>query len=157
MIRRFALVTMLTLAAWAGAQAGYFVQADMVRGAANAMGAVCVPNSVFFPGEQIVFRAVVYDAATGQEMRHEDIAARGIEATVHIDDVTAIPMFYPPVTEGTPPGAYFFRGPFMIRADSTTGMFDWWIDIVDADGNTTTFTPIGRDIGAGQITIQAAQ
>src|SRR5690606_36344974 len=30
MIRRFALVTMLTLAAWAGAQAGYFVQADMV-------------------------------------------------------------------------------------------------------------------------------
>src|SRR5690606_41984564 len=86
MIRRFALVTMLTWAGWAGAQAGYFVQADMVRGAANAMGAVCGPNSVFFPGEQIVFRAVVYDAATGQEMRHADIAARGIEATGHIDD-----------------------------------------------------------------------
>jgi hypothetical protein len=156
-IRRFAIVGLVALFAWAGAEGEYFVKADMVRGAQGAQGAVCVPNSVFVPGEMIVFRTVVYDAATGEEMLHDEIAARGIEATVHIQDVATLPMFFPPASEGMGPGMYFFRGPFTIPGDIATGVFDWWIEVKDAAGGSATFSPIGREFGAGQITIQAAQ
>ncbi len=157
MIRRFALVSMFLLFAWAGAQNSYFIKADMVRGAQGAQGNVCVPNSVFVPTEMIVFRAVVYDATTGEEMLEDAIAERGIQATVHIQDLATIPMFFPPASEGMGPGMLFFRGPFAIPADAATGLFDWWIEVTDASGATASFQPIGREFGAGQITIQAAQ
>src|SRR5690606_26974623 len=77
----------------------YFVKADMVRGAQGAMGPVCVPNSVFFNGEMIVFRAVVYDAATGEELLFDQVQERGITATVHMEGHDPITMFFPPPGE----------------------------------------------------------
>src|SRR5690606_27016191 len=95
----------------------YFVKADMVRGAQGAMGPVCVPNSVSFNGEMIVFRAVVYDAATAAELLFDESPARGITATVVMNGRQGAAMFFPRPggggkgEEGPPPGAGFFRGP----------------------------------------------
>ncbi|HZJ10211.1 MAG TPA: hypothetical protein VFD39_10990, partial [Trueperaceae bacterium] len=113
----------------------YFVKADMVRAAEGAQGPVCVPNSVFFPGENIVFRAVVYDAATGEELMFDQVQERGITATVHMDGMDPMPMFFPPPTEGEPaegqegppPGADYFRGPWPIPADFASGIYNWHI------------------------------
>ena len=145
------------------AQQDYFIKADMVRGAEGAMGAVCVPNSVFYPGEKIIFRAVVYDAETGEELKFEEIQERGIQATVHIEGREDLVMFYPPPGAdeaegaGPPPGAEYFRGPWPIPLDMPQGMYGWTVSVTDADGNTAEFEPIGAAIGAGSITIQAAQ
>ncbi|HLU82370.1 MAG TPA: hypothetical protein VKZ43_03125 [Trueperaceae bacterium] len=156
-----ALVMVLGTVALAQAPT-YFVKADMVRGAQGAMGPVCVPNSVFFNGEMIVFRAVVYDAATGEELLFDEIQARGITATVVMDGREGAAMFFPPPggggegEDGPPPGADFFRGPWAIPADFPTGMYTWHIEVTDDQGNTATFDPISGAIGLNNITIQAA-
>lgn len=154
---RFALIVLAALTmglAWAQ-QPKYFVQADMVRGAQGAMGAVCVINSVFYPGEWIIFRTVVVDAATGEELRHEAIAELGLEAKVVIDGVAEIPMFYPPADANTPPDMYFFRGPWTIPADFAMGEYRWNVVVSDAAGNEVTFAPIGQGVGLSSITILA--
>lgn len=173
----FALALAGTLAT---AQApAYFVKADMVRGAEGAMGPVCVPNSVFFGGEMVVFRAIVYDAATGEELKFDEVQARGITATVVIDGVEPMQMFYPPPMgegegappaegegappaeggppaegEGPPPGADFFRGPWTVPADFPAGMYTWHIEVTDSAGNTATFEPIGAQAGLPSLIIQ---
>lgn len=154
----------------------YFVKADMVRGAQGAMGPACVPNSVFFNGEMIVFRAVVYDAATGEELSFEQIQERGITATVHMDGADPLAMFFPPPMEagegappaeggaegeaegegGPPPGADFFRGPFAIPADFPAGMYAWTIEVTDSAGNSAEFSPIGASAGLPSLIIQPA-
>ena len=167
------LVIAAVIGSMAFAQQDYFIKADMVRGAEGAMGAVCVPNSVFYPGEKIIFRAVVYDAATGEELKFEEIQERGIQATVHIEGHEDLTMFYPPPAEGDaaadgegeaepeaegpPPGAEYFRGPWPIALDMPQGMYGWTVSVTDAEGNTAEFEPIGAAIGAGSITVQAAQ
>lgn len=160
------LVLLVLVAAVAGvalAQAPtYFVKADMVRAAQGAMGPVCVINSVFYPTEMIVFRAVVYDAATGEELSFDEVNARGITLTVHVDTVDPVVMFFPPPStggegqEGPPPGADFFRGPLAIPADFPSGSYGWYIDVTDAQGNTGEFQPIGAALGMSNITILPA-
>lgn len=164
-MRKLVMITVLAVLgslAWAQAPT-YFIKADMVRGAQGAQGAVCVPNSVFFPGEMIVFRTVVYDAATGEELKFDEVNARGITATVHMEGMEPMPMFFPPPSEGgegeegeegPPPGADFFRGPWAIPADFPAGMYGWTIEVTDTEGNTAEFVPIGASFGAGSITIQ---
>lgn len=161
-MRRLIVITLLVvIGSLALAQAPtYFVKADMVRGAQGAMGPVCVPNSVFFGGEMIVFRATVYDAATGEELLFDEVQARGITATVHMEGREPAAMYFPPPSgggegeAGPPPGADFFRGPWAIPADFPTGMYTWHIEVSDAQGNTATFDPIGGAIGLNSITIQ---
>lgn len=165
MRKLFTALAMVMLGSLALAQAPtYFVKADMVRGAQGAQGPVCVPNSVFFGGEMIVFRAVVYDAATGEELKFAQVQERGITATVHLDGMDPMPMFFPPPSEGEaaegqegpPPGADFFRGPWAIPADFPSGMYGWHVEIADASGNTAVFEPIGATVGLNNVTIQPA-
>lgn len=123
------------------------------------MGPVCVPNSVFFGGERIIFRAIVYDAATGEQLSFDQIQELGITATVHIDGVEPIDMFYPPpeafgAPDGPPPGTEYFRGPWGIPVDYAPGMYGWGITVTDAQGNAVDFTPIGASAGLNDITIQ---
>ena len=179
--RQVAVTLVLAVAGtMAAAQApAYFIKADKVRGAQGAMGPACVPNAVFFGGEMVVFRMVVYDAATGQELKFDDIQERGITATVMIDGVEPIQMFYPPPMEagegappaagegappaggeegappeGPPPGADFFRGPWAIPADFPPGMYGLSIQVTDAQGNTATFEPIGVEAGLPNRIVQ---
>lgn len=133
----------------------YFVHADMVRGAEGAMGAVCVINSVFHPGEKVVFRAVVYDAATGEELQHDAIAELGLTARVMVDGLDAFDMFYIPFDAATPPAMYFFRGPWAIPADFAMGEYRWNVVVTDAAGEVVTFAPIGQAIGMSSITVLA--
>jgi len=168
-MRRILLTAVLmALAALASAQAPtYFVKADMVRGAQGAMGPVCVPNSVFFGGEMAVFRMVVYDAATGEELSFDQVQERGITASVVIEGLEPIEMFFPPPmeggegegappaeAEGPPPGADFFRGPWAIPADFPAGMYGWTIQVTDAQGNTAEFEPIGAAAGLPSLIVQ---
>ncbi len=133
----------------------YFVQADMVRGAEGAQGAVCVINSVFNPGEKIVFRAVVYDAATGEELQHDAIEELGITAHVMVDGLDTFDMFYLPFDADTPPGRYYFRGAWSIPADFAMGEYSWNVEVRDAAGQVVTFAPIGQGIGLSSITVLA--
>lgn len=157
MVRSVLTVVAALLATSALAQApAYFVHADMVRGAQGAMGAVCVINSVFYPSEWIIFRAVVVDAVTGEELGHDAIAERGLTAKVVIDGVTEIDMFYPPLDAAMPPDMYFFRGPWTIPVDFAMGEYRWNVVVSDASGQEVTFAPIGQGVGLSAITILAA-
>ena len=151
----FVFATLLMGVAWAQ-QPTYFVRADMVRGAQGAMGAVCVINSVFYPGEKVIFRTVVVDAATGEELLHDAIAELGLTAKVVIDGVADIDMFMPPLEAGTPPGMYYFRGPWAVPDDAAMGEYRWNVIVSDAGGNEVTFAPIGQGIGLSSITILAS-
>lgn len=156
--RRLLAVVVMSLmaAAWAAAPT-YFVKADMVRAAEGAMGPVCVPNTVFVPGEKIVFRAAVIDAATGEELTLDQIQARGIQAVVKFEGHDDIGMFFPdPSGPDMPPGPSFFRGPWVIPADAPVGTYSWHVEVTDAQGNAATFEPIGMAFGSTLVTIQAA-
>ena len=137
----------------------YFVKADMVRADGPVVhGPVCVPNSVFSPGEKVVFRASVIDAATGAELAFEDVQARGLKAVVKLEGHDDISMFFPPAGGADmPPGPSFFRGPWPIPADAPAGAYAWHIEVVDAQGNSASFEPIGQSFGANSVTIQAGQ
>lgn len=135
----------------------YFIHADLVRGAQGAQGAVCVANAVFYPGEWVIFRAVVYDAATGEELGHDAIAERGLTAHVTVDGVGTIDMFYPPLDANAPPAMYFFRGPWPIPADFAMGEYRWNVEVRDGAGNVAAFAPIGQGIGLSSITVLAGQ
>ena len=151
-----ALVLVLGLSHVFAQAPAYFVHADMVRGAQGAQGAVCVANAVFYPGEWVIFRAVVYDAATGEELKHEAIAELGLTAQVMVEGLDPIDMFYPPLEEGAPPAMYFFRGPWPIPADFATGDYGWNVEVRDAAGNVVSFAPIGQGAGLSSITVLAA-
>ena len=153
------VVGVLWLLATAFANPTYFVKADMVRAdGAVVHGPVCVPNSVFYPGEKVVFRASVVDAVTGAELAFEDVQARGLQATVKLEGHPDITMFFPPAGGADmPPGPSFFRGAFEIPADAPAGAYAWHIEVADAQGNTATFEPIGQAFGANSVTIQTAQ
>ncbi len=137
----------------------YFVKADMVRADGPVLhGPVCVPNSVFYPGEKIVFRASVIDAATGAELAFEDVQARGLKASVKVEGHDDVPMFFAPAGGADmPPGPSFFRGPWVIPADAPAGAYAWHVEVIDAQGNTATFEPIGQAFGGNSVTIQAQQ
>jgi hypothetical protein len=159
MLRRFTALTIVAVfVSLAHAQApAFFIHADAVRGAQQAQGAVCVANALFYPGEWVIFRAVVTDAATGEEIGHEEIEARGITAKVIVAGVGEIEMFYPPLEAGTPPAMYFFRGPWPIPADFAMGEYGWSIEVSDAEGNVGSFAPIGQAVGLSSITVMARQ
>lgn len=155
----FVVVGVVWLLATATANPTYFVKADMVRAdGAVVHGPVCVPNSVFYPGEKVVFRASVIDAVTGAELAFEDVQARGLQATVKFEGHPDIAMFFPPAGGADmPPGPSFFRGAFEIPADAPAGAYAWHIEVADAQGNTATFEPIGQAFGANSVTIQTTQ
>ena len=151
------IVGLVGLFAAALANPTYFVKADMVRAdGAVVHGPVCVPNSVFYPGEKVVFRASVIDAVTGKELALEDVQARGLKAVVKLEGHEDIAMVFPPAGGADmPPGPSFFRGPWAIPADAPAGAYAWRVEVVDAQGNAATFEPIGQAFGANSVTIVA--
>lgn len=143
----FAFITAAT------ANTAYFVQADIVRGAEGApKGPVCVANSVFFPGESIVWRAKIFDSTTGQELTADQITELGITISVALGDNQTIDLHY----GGHPPGEnldYYFTNHMVIAADAPIGTLSWTLTATDAQGNTATFEPVGQKAGLGMLTI----
>jgi hypothetical protein len=69
----------------------YVIVADVVRGSQNPVGGpVCVETSVFKPGEQVVWRAAVFDTKTGQAITDPT----GFTVTVTPEGQSAISMAY---------------------------------------------------------------
>jgi hypothetical protein len=131
-----------------GKALAYRVYADVVS------ARVCVPRSVFNPGDTIVWRAEVQDPS-GVRLTGAQIQALGIQAVVTLKDGTKIPMKFgihppfpnPPATDTYWAGAYFVKG------DHPTGTLPWTVSVTDTAGNTVNFTPIGAANGLTVLTI----
>lgn len=137
----------------AAAAPAYYIQADTVRGGEGVpRGAVCVANSVFFTGESIVWRAKVFDTATGEALTAEQVEQRGIKVVVSMDNGQSVDLAF----QGHPPGADFdmyFTGHFVIPDDAPTGTINWTLTATDNQGNSATFEPLGQKAGLALTTI----
>lgn len=156
-IRTLILSVLATLFASAAfAAPAYFVQADMVRGAAGAMGSVCVPNSVFQLGEMIVFRAYVFDGETGERLDAATVEERGLIVTAELDTGESFEMVYSPHPPGAENQDFYWVHGWAIPSDHPTGMFAWTVVVRDATGAEATFAPIGQGVGLPNLTIVPA-
>lgn len=149
-----ALVLILASSAWA--KPAYFVQADIVRGAVGAMGAVCVPNSIFKLGEEIIWRANVYDAETGEALTQDQIDAKGLKVYGELDGGVKVPLEYGAHPPGAPQQELYWAGPWQIPADYATGQYGWSVAVEDSAGNTATYTPLGASAGLSTLDFIAA-
>lgn len=132
----------------------YFIQADTVRAyEGNLQGPACVPEGAFAPGEGVVFRVRLTDAATGRQMTREDAEERGITVSVHVDGrspITGVIIPHPP--RAAEPTDYW-TALWMIPQDYPAGAAPWEVVVRDARGTETTFTPIGQLIGFGVLQV----
>lgn len=147
----------LALAAAASAAPAYFIQADIVRGALGAQGAVCVPNAVFMQGEEIVWRAYVYDATTGEKLTQDEIDARGVKVYGEIETDAKAELTYEPHPPGADKTEVYYAGAWSIPADFPTGNYKWSVAVEDSAGNTASYKPMGQSVGLGVLNILAAQ
>ena len=151
-----------SLAALAGlgfAQDGdlaYFVRADVVRGSQNATGPTCVLTPVFKTGEQVVWRAEVFDANTGEKLTPERAEEVGMTVTAVLEDGSEYEMEYD-LHPREEPQIYLWVGAWTIPPVYPTGTLVYQIVVEDAAGNTVTWQPIGQDRPGGyssQITVE---
>lgn len=149
---RKVILSVLALAAVAGfamAQGpAYFMSADTVRGAKNATGPSCVLTSAYKTGEQIVWRAVIYDAATGEQLTEQQVKDRGVKAQVKLEDGTTIDMEYG-LHPKEPPQIWLWVGAWVVPPVYPTGMLKYDITVTDDAGNSYTWAPIGQDREGG--------
>ena len=142
----------------AQARATYRVVADTVTSGNNPglQGIACVNETVFFPGDVVVFRAVVADGASGTALTQADIASRGITAVVTTSEGRQIPMrfgVHPPPNVPAPKRAPYWSGTMPIPRDHSAGTLPWSITVSDNQGGKTTYSPIGQDAGVSVLTI----
>lgn len=142
----------LALAAIAGlafAQTpAYIVNADVVRGSQNATGPTCVLTPVFKTGEQVVWRAEVFDAVTGEKLTNEQAQERGVKVTVEMQDGQTFDMEYGEhPREG--PQIWLWVAAWSIPPVYPTGMMMYQLIVTDDAGNSVTWAPIGQDREGG--------
>lgn len=148
------VLTLLALST-AFAQGPYFIQADTVRGAEGAQGAVCVINSVFVNGESVVFRAYVFDASTGQQLTQDQIDSLGITVKGMIDGQEVAQLNFVPHPPEAPDKELYWAGSWMIPADYPAGNYSWSVQVQDSDGNMVEYLPMGHSVGLGTLMIAA--
>jgi hypothetical protein len=136
------------------------VEADIVTSAANgpgAQGAICVSQSVFFPGSTVIFRAVVADA-NGTALTGDQLTARGVKVVVTTSEGATIPLVYelhPPPNIPAPARENYFAAAYHISESHPTGMLPWTMTVTDNAGHTLKFKPIGDNPGNGVLQIAA--
>ena len=127
-----------------GAQPAFRVMSDIV-----AEG-VCVHQSVFAPGDKIIWRAEIQDD-DGAPITAGQVKARGITAIVKLSDGTAFAL-RPPAARA-PASEIFWTVPWQVPAHHRTGTLPWTLTVSDRRGGKTVFTPIGQAAGAAVLTI----
>jgi hypothetical protein len=154
---RFLFVALILafLAQTAWAQPAYFVQTDIVRGAEGAMGEACVPNAVFHPTEKVVWRAYVYDGATGERLDAATVEERGIAVTVTFDG-EPLEMAYHPHPPGADDVEFYWTHAWVIPEDQPMGVYTWSVTVQDASGAEATYEPIGQGIGLPNLVVTPA-
>jgi hypothetical protein len=126
----------------------YRIYADVVQ------ARVCVPKSVFNPGDTIVWRAEIDDAA-GVRLTAAQIKALGIQAVIALKDGTKLPLafgIHPPFPNA-PATDLYWAVAWYVKPDHPTGTLPWTLTVTDAAGNSVGFTPIGQVNGASVLTL----
>lgn len=147
------VMTLFSLAAVAASN--YYIHADIVRGRTGAQGAICVANSVFFPGESVVWRALVFDAASQAALSEEQVKKLGVRVTIALDNGASLSMrlrLHPPDPKA-PRQDRFWSVSYPIAANAPLGTIKWTMAATDNDGNTGSYAPIGQDAGLNLLTI----
>ncbi len=127
-----------------------FIDLDVVRGSKNITDAdkatqSCVQLSRFAKNEQIVFRARVYDPATGKAM--DDKALKSVEVTLK-DGTKLDAMKYGPHPKD-PPNESFWTVGWVIPATYPVGTLDYTVTATSLDGVVGTF----KQLALGPLTI----
>jgi len=133
----------------------YYISADIVRGQTGAQGTACVANTVFYPGEQIVWRAIVFDAASHEPLGVEEVKKLGIRVTVSLDNGTNLNMrlgLHPP-DQKAPKRDLFWATNYPVAITAPLGTMKWTIAATDSEGNTGSYAPIGQEAGLNLLTI----
>ena len=115
---------------------------------------ICTPRLTFNPGDVIVWRIEIQDAA-GVKLTAARIAALGITGVITLKDGTKLPLkfgVHPPFPNA-PVTDMYWDATYKVAADHPTGTMPWTATVVDTSGNTVTFTPIGQSNGASVLTI----
>jgi hypothetical protein len=143
---RFAVALMIAACA-SGANAQeprkLFPEGDMVRGNSplGATGPICVLNSQFKRGENVVFRVRV------RNVMGQLLDPKGIKSiTVELSDGQKFNARY----GGHPPRApedFFWTAAWMIPKDFPTGTFGYKVTVTDMEGNTQIWEPIKESRG----------
>jgi len=126
------------------AQPAFRVMSDIV-----AEG-ICVHQSVFAPGDKIIWRAEVQDD-DGVPIAADAIKARGIQAIVTLSDGTTFALR--PPEANAPASEVFWTVPWQVPLHHRTGTLPWTLTVTDRSGGKTVFTPIGQAAGAAVLTI----
>jgi|GEM_PF-1501427 hypothetical protein len=138
----------------------YRVFADVVTsgvGRPGVQGVPCVAQSVFFPGDTIVFRAVIADGPSGTPLSSADIERLGVQAVVTLSDGSRVPLKFeshPPVPNA-PVHRSYWAGALHTAPDHPTGTLKWTLNITDKAGHHVTFVPLGQDVGAAVLQLAA--
>lgn len=137
-----AAVMVLGLTAWAAAAGPeYYVVADVVRGAKNPTGPSCVQTNMFKLGEQVVWRAEVFDAKTGKVLGKADVERLDLKVEGQVEGVGEFAMKFGPHPKQAPQ-VDFWAGAWDIPALYKTGTFKWTIVVTDKNGNKVVFEPV---------------
>jgi hypothetical protein len=127
------------------------------RNGKGAQGAICVQQSAFFPGDWVVFRAVVSDA-NGTPLTADQIAQRGVKVSVKTAEGATFSLQFgphPPPDVPAPQHDNYFVATYHIAADHPTGNLPWTLTVMDAQNRTLTFNPIGQAAGLAVLQIAA--
>lgn len=134
------------------------VMADVVTSARNGkgvQGAICVSQSVFAPGDTVIFRALVSDA-NGTPLTAAQLTQRGVKVIVTTGEGAKIPLVYeqhPPPNVPVPVHEMYFAAAYPLSQTHPTGSLTWTLAVTDSQGHTVTFTPIGQASGQGSLQI----
>lgn len=148
----FTLVAIFMTAALAAPD--YFVSGSTLRGHTSPQGPVCVSNTVFFPGEMIVFHAAVYDRETGNLMGAAEVSDRGIQVIAQFEG-ESIPLSYIPHGDPEDPASWYWAAGWEIPADYPVGTMSYSLVVADNDGRSGSYEPVEQAIGIDLLTIVA--
>ncbi len=103
-------------------------------------------QTVFFPGDGIVFRAVITDGPSGIPLSAADVARLGLVATVTLSDGGKVKLSlraHPPEPQA-PVHRMYWAGSIKTAADHPTGTLKWTLTVTDQAGSQVVFEPLGQ-------------
>lgn len=133
----------------AAAQEGqdYVIVSDVIRGSGGEpTGPSCVETNLFDRGEQVVWRAVVFDASTGEIVNSPDaVESRGLQMTVQPEGQDALEMEFGAHPPDTPSeDQIFYWTAAWVIPPNVSGKLKYTLTVEDADGGQGTFELLGQ-------------
>lgn len=134
------------------ASAKLIIMSDIVEGSKNvpktqAAQRSCVLTSRFPRNGEMVFRARIYDPATGDMM--DGSAMKSVQ--VQLANGVTVTMKYGKHPK-TPPQEGYWTGSWLIPKDQATGTLNYTIVATDTQGRTGEFKPFGVQASLPTIT-----